>query len=344
MRLIEPLGLLHGPAARAAVERRLALPLAGGPAAFTLAGLMGDPWSIVPVDAVPAEFAEALACVGAVRAPFAGLSGAGPCGGGPWVMGILNVTPDSFSDGGRYFTPEAAVEAGLAMRAAGADLVDIGGESTRPGSAPVTPEQEQARILPVVAALAREGVAVSVDTRHGATMRAALDAGARVINDVTALAHDPQAPGIAAAAHAPVVLMHMRGTPATMMDHARYCDVAAEVVRELAARVAAAEAAGIARSDIAVDPGLGFAKDHGQNIELLDRLAVLHNLGCHILAGVSRKRFVGHLTGEDIPARRGPGSLAAALAALDRGATILRVHDVADTAQAVRIWRGLRAR
>lgn len=332
MRLIEPLGLLHGPAAREAIERRLALPLAGGPAAFSLVRADGR------IHAAAALPAADLAPLIAPRPPFAGLPGLGP-----WVMGILNVTPDSFSDGGRHFGLDAAVESGLAMRKAGADIVDIGGESTRPGSAPVTPAQEQARILPVIDILAREGVVVSVDTRHAATMRAALQAGARIVNDVTALAHDPEAAAVVAAARAPVVLMHMRGTPQTMMDHARYADVAAEVVEELAARVAAAEAAGIPRANIAVDPGIGFAKDHAQNIELLDRLAALHALGCHILAGLSRKRFIGHLTGEAEAARRGPGSLAAALAALDRGATILRVHDVAETVQAVRVWRGLQA-
>jgi dihydropteroate synthase len=339
LRLIEPLGLLHGPGASEAIERRLALPLAGGPAAFSLARLMGDARGIVLANAIPPEFAEACARVCAPRPAFAGLPGRGP-----WVMGIVNVTPDSFSDGGRHFTLEAAVEAGLATRAAGADLVDIGGESTRPGSAPVTPEQEQARILPVIEALAREGVVVSVDTRHAATMRAALEAGARVVNDVTALAHDPLAAVVVAAACAPVVLMHMRGTPQTMMDHASYADVAAEVTAELAQRVAAAVAAGIAPGDIAVDPGIGFAKDHAQNIELLDRMAILHTLGCTVLAGVSRKRFIGHLTGEAVATQRGPGSLAAALAALDRGAAILRVHDVAETVQAVRVWRGLNGR
>jgi dihydropteroate synthase len=333
LRLIEPLGLLHGPAARGAIERRLALPLAGGPAAFSLARVEGR---ILPAAALsPAD----TAVLTAPRPPFAGLEGQGP-----WVMGILNVTPDSFSDGGRHFAAEQAVAAGLAMRDAGADIVDIGGESTRPGSAPVTPQQEQDRILPVISILAREGIPISVDTRHAATMRAALAAGARIVNDVTALAHDPDAAATVAAARAPVVLMHMRGTPQTMMEHARYADVAAEVARELAGRVATAEAAGIARADIAIDPGIGFAKDHAQNIELLDRLAALHALGCHILAGVSRKRFIGHLTGEAEAARRTPGSLAAALAALDRGAAILRVHDVPETVQAVRVWRGLRDR
>ena len=337
MHLVEPLGLLHGPTARQAIQRRLALPLAGGPAAFSLVRLLGDPQGIVPATAAPAAYAEALARVTAPRPPFAGLPG-----DGPWIMGILNVTPDSFSDGGRHLAPAAAIEAGLAMQAEGADLIDIGGESTRPGAVPVSPAEEQRRILPVIAALAARGVAVSVDTRHAGTMRAALDAGARIVNDVTALAHDPAAAGVVAAARAPVVLMHMRGTPQTMMDHASYGDVAAEVARELAARIAGAEAAGIARASIAVDPGIGFAKHHAQNVDLLDRLAVLHNLGCHILAGLSRKRFIGALAGEAVADRRGPGSLAASLAALDRGASILRVHDVAATVQAVRVWRGLR--
>ena len=338
MHLIEPLGLLQGPAARAAIERRLALPLAGGPAAFSLVRLLGDGGAIVPATAVPDEFVPAMSRLTAARPAFAGLSG-----DGPWVMGILNVTPDSFSDGGRHFAADAAIAAGRAMQAAGADLIDIGGESTRPGATPVTPDEEQARILPVIRALAATGAAVSVDTRHAATMRAALTAGARVVNDISALSGDPDAAAVVAAASAPVVLMHMRGTPATMGDHAHYTDVAAEVTAELAARVAAAEAAGIARTSIAVDPGIGFAKDHPHNVTLLARLAVLHNLGCHILAGVSRKRFIGALTGEAAAPRRLPGSLAAALAALDRGATILRVHDVAETVQAVRVWRAINA-
>ena len=334
-----PLGLLHGSAAREAIERRLALPLAGGPAAFSLVRLLGDARGIVPIAALPVEYRPALARVSATRPAFAGLAGAGP-----WLMAILNVTPDSFSDGGRHFIVEAAIAAGRAMHAAGADLIDIGGESTRPGATPVTPDEEQARILPVIRALAGAGLAVSVDTRHAATMRAALAAGARVINDISALRHDPASAAVVAAAGAPVVLMHMRGTPATMGDHARYTDIAAEVVAELADRLASAEAAGIARAAIAIDPGIGFAKDHADNIALLDRLAVLHNFGCHILAGVSRKRFIGTLTGEAVAARRMPGSLAAAMAALDRGATILRVHDVAETVQAVKVWRGLHAR
>lgn len=338
---VEPLGLIHGGAAGEAIERGLAMPLAGGPAAFSLVRLVGtsggvEMGRIMPVGAVPAPFQAALHRVAAPRPGWAGLTGSPP-----WIMGILNVTPDSFSDGGRHFDTALAVAAGLAMREAGADLVDVGGESTRPGSAAVAAPEEQQRVLPVIRALVREGVAVSVDTRHAATMRAALGAGARVVNDVSALTHDPAAAGVVAAHAAPVVLMHMRGTPQTMQDHARYGDVAAEVARELAARVAAAVSAGIARERIAIDPGIGFAKDLAHNLDLLNRLGVLLGLGLPLLVGVSRKRFVGTLADEPQALRRGPGSLAAALHVAAQGATVLRVHDVAETVQAVRVWRGM---
>jgi dihydropteroate synthase len=259
----------------------------------------------------------------------------------PWVMGILNVTPDSFSDGGDFLSVDAAVAAGLAMAAAGADLIDVGGETTRPGSHPVAVEVEIARVVPVVRALAPRGLAISVDTRNAATMRAALDAGARIINDVSALTHDPAALAVVAAAGCPVVLMHMRDDPATMTARARYDDVAGEVVRELAARIAAAEAGGIARRNIAVDPGIGFAKTGEHNIALLRRLDELAVLGCPILVGVSRKRFIGTLTDEPEPRRRAAGSIAAGLFASLHGAAILRVHDVRETVQAVRVWRAL---
>ena len=253
-------------------------------------------------------------------------------------MAVLNVTPDSFSDGGRHAD---AVAAGLAMASAGADVVDVGGESTRPGARAVPPDEECRRVLPVVRALAAAGVAVSVDTRNAATMAAALDAGARIVNDVSALAHDPAAAAVVAAHACPVVLMHMRGQPETMAGLARYHDVAAEVAAELAGRVAAAEAAGIARAAIALDPGIGFAKDEAGNLDLLGRLGVLLGLGFPLVVGVSRKRFVGRTGGEAEPRNRFPGSLAAGLAACLRGAAVLRVHDVAETAQAVRVWRAI---
>lgn len=261
----------------------------------------------------------------------------------PLVMGVVNVTPDSFSDGGDHHDPRAAITTGRAMIAAGADILDIGGESTRPGAPEVPPEEEQARILPVIRALADE-VAISVDTRHAATMAATLAAGARIINDVTALAHDPEAAGVVARAGCPVILMHMRGTPATMQSLARYGDVVAEVADELADRIAAAEAAGIARHTIAVDPGLGFAKTAEHSLELLARLDALTCFGRPIVLGASRKSFIGHIAGEPNPKARGPGSLAAHMWGMLHGAAIIRTHDVPQTRQALAVIAALRDR
>jgi dihydropteroate synthase len=259
----------------------------------------------------------------------------------PRIMGVLNVTPDSFSDGGAFVDPQVAIAAGLAMAAAGADIVDVGGESTRPSAQPTSPETEQARILPVIRALAAAGVCVSVDTRHAATMAAALDSGASIVNDVYALSHDPAAAPLVATRGCPVVLMHMRGTPADMYAQAHYDDVAADVARELGQQVMAAERAGITRDRIAIDPGIGFAKTAEQSVELLRRLPELVQLGFPIVVGVSRKSFLGALAGEGDPHRRLPGSLAAGLFALSQGASILRVHDVAETMQAITVWRAL---
>ncbi len=263
----------------------------------------------------------------------------------PAVMGILNTTPDSFSDGGRHFDPAAAIAAGRAMGAAGADILDVGGESTRPGADPVPPEEECRRILPVIAALAAAGHRVSVDTRNAATMAAALDAGAVIVNDVSALAHDPRALPLVAARGCAVVLMHMRGTPATMASLARYDDVVAEVREELAARLAACRAAGLRGEAIALDPGIGFAKTRAQNATLLRGLPALAALGYPLLVGLSRKSLIGALAGAGgeapAPGARLAGSLAGALFALSRGARILRVHDVAETVQAVRVWGAL---
>ncbi|WP_439580156.1 dihydropteroate synthase [Elioraea sp.] len=261
----------------------------------------------------------------------------------PLVMGVINVTPDSFSDGGDRLRPEDAVAAGEAMLAAGADILDIGGESTRPGASRIPPAEEIARIVPVVAALGRLAP-VSVDTRNAATMQAALAAGARIVNDVSGLVHDPAATSVVADAGCPVVLMHMRGTPATMHAHAGYDDVVLDVYDELAERVARAEAAGIARGRIIVDPGIGFAKTGAQNLDLLRRLGVFRGFGLPVLVGASRKRFIGHYGGAAEPKRRMPGSLAAALWAAINGASILRVHDVAETVQALLVWRAIAGR
>ena len=259
----------------------------------------------------------------------------------PRVMGVLNVTPDSFSDGGHYPNPGDAIAAGQAMAAAGADFIDVGGESSRPGASPVSAAEEQARVLPVISGLAGAGLRVSIDTRNAATMAAALDAGAAIVNDISALTHDCAAAPLVAARRCPVILMHMRGEPATMNARAVYTDLAREVRDELAARIEAAEAAGIARDAIAIDPGVGFAKLAPHSLELLRRLPELNVLRRPIVVGVSRKSFIGRIGEEPDPRQRFPGSIAAGLFALSRGAHILRVHDVAATVQAIKVWSAL---
>jgi dihydropteroate synthase len=256
-------------------------------------------------------------------------------------MGVVNVTPDSFSDGGANAGHDAAIEAARAMLAAGAAIIDVGGESTRPGSPPTSPGVEQARILPVIRALAASGARVSVDTRHAATMQAALAAGALIVNDISGLSFDPNARTVVARAGCPVILMHSRGTPKTMLSLAQYDDVVAEVIAELADRIAAAEAAGIGSERIVLDPGIGFAKTGEHNLALLRGLPALRRIGRPLLVGVSRKRFIGRITGVEEPRGRLAGSLAAGLFAVARGASILRVHDVAATVQALRVWEAL---
>jgi dihydropteroate synthase len=259
----------------------------------------------------------------------------------PLIMGILNATPDSFSDGGKHGTAEAAIAAGVAMLAAGTDIIDIGGESTRPNASPTPPEQEIARIAPVIAALAAQGGTISADTRNAATMEAALDAGAKIINDISGLKHDPKSAALVAARGCPVVLMHMRGSPLTMNAQARYADVVEDVLRELTATRDSALAAGILPGNIALDPGLGFAKLGAQNIALLHATARFAALGHPLLIGLSRKKFIGEAVAEPDPEKRGPGSIAAGLYAIAQGAHILRVHDVPETVQALRIWQRL---
>ncbi len=260
----------------------------------------------------------------------------------PLVMGVLNVTPDSFSDGGDALAYDDALARGRALIAAGADILDIGGESTRPGASPVSPDMETARVVPVIQQLAAEaGTPLSIDTRHAPVMAAALEAGAVIVNDVTALTGDPNALALVAATEASVVLMHMQGEPGTMQDDPVYDDVVAEVRAYLAARVAACEAAGIDQARIAIDPGIGFGKNLKHNLELLAHLDHLTDLGCPLVLGVSRKSFIGRLSATQDPKARLPGSLAAALAGVARGARILRVHDVAETRQALAVWQGI---
>jgi dihydropteroate synthase len=262
-------------------------------------------------------------------------------GAGPVLMGILNVTPDSFSDGGRFQHVEAAVSHARQMIADGAGIVDIGGESTRPGADPVEPAEELDRVIPVIEALKDCGVPLSIDTRHAAVMRAALAAGAAMINDVSALTADPESLAVAAASSAPVVLMHAQGDPRTMQQAPHYVDVVAEVYAYLEHRVEVCLRAGIALERLIVDPGIGFGKTLDHNLALLRNLGRFHSLGCPILLGVSRKSFLGRIAGGAPADCRLPGSLAAALAGVRQGVHILRVHDVADTRQAIAVWRSI---
>ena len=261
----------------------------------------------------------------------------------PQVVGIVNVTPDSFSDGGRLQDPELAIQAGHAMAAAGAALIDVGGESTRPGAKPVWEGDETARVVPVIRQLAASGTAVSIDTRKASVMEAALAAGARLVNDVSALTWDERAAGVIAAAGCPVVLMHHQGTPETMQQNPRYDrPVLHEIYDWLSDRIEAAVRAGISRDRIIVDPGFGFGKSVQHNLRLMNGFALLHGLGCPVMIGASRKRSIGALSNEAPADQRLGGSLAFALKAAEQGAQLIRVHDVPETVQALRIWRGLR--
>ncbi len=331
------------------------LPLAGGARAFAACEAVlrengrETAREVVPVPAladwatrcgpeVAAQATALLERLGAPRAPYAGLDL-----GRPQVMGVINVTPDSFSDGGDRFDAGRAVDDGLAMVEAGAAILDVGGESTRPGSAPVEADEELRRVLPVVRGLAGAGAPVSIDTRRARVMAAALDAGARIVNDGTALAGDPDSLALVAARRVPVVLMHMRGEPRTMQADPSYDDAPRDVYDALAERVAACEAAGIARARIAVDPGIGFGKTAAHNLQVLDHMALYQGLGCAVLLGVSRKSFIGKLSTGEAPKQRLAGSLVAALAGLNRGVQILRAHDVAETIQAIAVWRAIGA-
>jgi dihydropteroate synthase len=258
----------------------------------------------------------------------------------PLVMGVVNVTPDSFSDGGLYESAQAAIDHGRALIDEGADVIDIGGESTRPGAAPVSIDAERRRVLPVLEALVDAGVPLSVDTRRPEIMREAITAGASLVNDVSAL-ESAGALEIVARSSAAICLMHKQGEPQTMQREPHYDDVVREVRDYLAGRVAAAEGAGIARERIIIDPGFGFGKTFEHNLTLLRELPVLAALGVPVLVGLSRKAMLGKITGR-APAGRVHASVAAALFALDRGASIVRVHDVAATRDAVAVWQALR--
>lgn len=311
-----------------------ALPLAGGWAWFAQVERLqrGRAPEVLPAAEAPDEWLEPLV---APRPNLAGFTM-----DRPRLMGILNVTPDSFSDGGQYLEPSQAVSHVQAMLADGAEIIDIGGESTRPGAAFVPEAEELARVLPVVQAVA--GLApISLDTRKAQVARQGLAAGAVVVNDVSALGFDQGMAAVLAASRAPVCLMHAQGTPQDMQDDPRYDDVLLDVYDYLAERVAMAVQAGIARDRIIVDPGIGFGKTEAHNLALLNRLSLFHGLGCPLLLGVSRKRFVGRIGQEPDASKRGPGSVAVALAGVMQGAQILRVHDVGMTRQALRLWQAV---
>ncbi len=317
--------------------------LAGGGCWFDRAERLSrqDPPEIVAAQDVPREVLDRLT---APRAPLAGLTW-----DRPRLMGILNVTPDSFSDGGLFLAPDAALRQARRLCDDGADLLDIGGESTRPGAAEVAADEEAARTVPIIETLASElSVPISIDTRKAAVGRAALAAGARMLNDVSALTFDPRMAALAAESAAPICLMHARGDPATMQKDPSYDNVLLDVYDFLEKRLVAAETQGIPRAHVIVDPGIGFGKTAAHNLALIRGIGLFHGLGCVLLLGASRKRFIGAIGGAVEARARAPGSIAVALEAVSQGVQILRVHDMAETKQALRLHeaitgKGLRA-
>jgi dihydropteroate synthase len=262
----------------------------------------------------------------------------------PLVMGILNVTPDSFSDGGVHLDHTKALHAALQMEADGAAIVDIGGESTRPGAEPLAAQIEIDRVVPVIEQIRkRSAIPISIDTRKAAVAEEAIRAGANIVNDVSGMRYSAGMPAVVAASGVPVILMHMRGEPATMQELAVYDDVVADVARELIAIIDAAVAAGVDRNKILIDPGIGFAKTFDQNLELLARADELTSLA-PVVIGASRKAFIGHLTGRTSGPERAIGSLAAVAAAQVAGATIVRVHDVRETVDFLKVWTAIEER
>ena len=352
---LRPLGLITGSAQAEAVGSGHARSLTIPGFAFTLVAATGlesgrNPISIMAsiaefeawIAGPGARFAQRagrqLTLLSAPRAPWAGFALDRPL-----IMAILNVTPDSFSDGGKWFGRERAIAHGESLLAQGADIIDVGGESTRPGAGELAPGEEIRRVEPVVRALARSGAIVSIDTRHKAVMEAALDAGARIVNDVSALTHDAESAALIARRGASVVLMHMRGEPRTMQRGPVYNSPLIEVLEFLESRIEACVASGIPRSQIAIDPGIGFGKLAPHNLELIAGIAAFHVLGCGVVLGISRKSTIARLSRGEPPEARLPGSLTAAIFALQQGVQILRVHDVAETRQAVAVWRALAA-
>ncbi|SMY08660.1 dihydropteroate synthase [Flavimaricola marinus] len=309
--------------ARSGIRSATSLPLAGSKAVW--------------FEPDQSQSTEDHARQSSVRAPLCGLTL-----DRPRIMGILNVTPDSFSDGGTLDGVMAAVERARRM-AQSADILDIGGESTRPGAAFVPVSEEIRRTVPVIRAIREAGITtpISIDTRKAAVADAALQAGADIVNDVSGLLFDPEMAACVAQAGAPVCIMHAKGTPETMQNKPHYDDVLAEVIDHLGAQIEAALSAGIAKDRIITDPGIGFGKTLQHNVTLLRGLAELHDLGCPILLGASRKGFIGTIGGAEVPSERSPGSVAVALHGVSQGVQILRVHDTADTKQALSLYMAI---
>ena len=341
---LRPQGLVYGNEALHLVKAGLAGRLAGGFAGFTSVEVITRErreWRYYADVAASRDAAlrEVLSRIEMARPDFAGLSMASP-----FIMGIINVTPDSFSDGGQAAQHETAIAQGRRLWAEGARILDVGGESTRPGSDLVPGAEELARVLPVISALAAEGFRLSVDTRKPEVMQAAAKAGAGILNDVSALGFSPDSPAVAAGLNLPLVLMHAQGDPKTMQQNPVYEDVALDVYDALEGFIARALTAGVPRPHLAIDPGIGFGKTFDHNLEVLNQLTLYHGLGVPLLLGASRKAFIGAITGESKAGQRMAGSVGVALAAAAQGAQIIRVHDVRETSQALATWMAVNAR
>lgn len=314
-----------------------ACPLAGGRSWFSHVEVRrrGAASEVIPADEVPSETLIALT---SGRGPVCGLTLDAPV-----IMGVLNVTPDSFSDGGEHEAPDRAVERATAMVREGAQIIDIGGESTRPGADFVEAEQELARTIPVIRSLSQSGVraVISIDTRKAAVAKTALAAGAQMFNDVSAFGFDPDSLPLAVSEQPFVCLMHAQGAPKTMQQAPEYQDVTLDVYDYLRERVQTCVDAGLAKDRIVIDPGIGFGKTTEHNLQLMRDLSIFHGLGCPILLGVSRKRFIGVIGSAQEPAHRTPGSIAVALEGLRQGVQITRVHDVWQTKQAFALWQAM---
>ena len=343
---LQPIGLLYGEVARDAVSIEAALPLAGGSIAFSAVRL----W-----EGEPGNVKHAIARIGAIQAireprvkdlldrlvaPREAIAGVSM--DSPRIMGIVNVTPDSFSDGGEQLEPASAIEHAKALSRSGADFVDIGGESTRPKSEPVSTEEELRRILPVLSGLAALQRPLSIDTRKPGVMREAAKIRADIINDVSALTFSPDSLATVAKLKKPAVLMHAKGDSSTMQDNPTYQDVVIEVYDYLERRIEAATAAGLPRSMLIADPGIGFGKTLSHNASLLQNITLFHGLGAPLLTGTSRKRSLQRIADVKAPKQQSSANVAAALDAVSQGVQIVRVHDVEETRQALAIWNWLR--